>query len=153
LTKVFVANISLRAVNSHASSGLPERFFSPKTTNDVARPLLKGTPGLDVRARHPIGVILLARLAVDRTERGAGLGKTMLVDALSWARTAADAIGARAMLVHPIDEDAVAFYRKFGFEQSPLDLKQLMLMKDLTIAATRLNELRDADAWTSRDRD
>ena len=42
--------------------------------------------------------------------------------------TAADAIGARAMLVHAIDEDAVAFYRKFGFEPSPLDPKQLMLL-------------------------
>src|SRR2546429_5282074 len=34
-------------------------------------------------AKHPIGVILLARLAIDRTEHGAGLGRTMLVDALS----------------------------------------------------------------------
>ena len=56
----------------------------------------------------------------------------MLVDALLRAMSAADAIGARAMLVHAIDEDAVAFYRKFGFEPSPLDPKQLMLlMKDL----------------------
>ncbi len=56
----------------------------------------------------------------------------MLVDALSRAMTAGDAIGARAMLVHAIDEEAVAFYRKFGFEASPLDPKQLMLlMKDL----------------------
>ena len=83
-------------------------------------------------AKHPIGVILLARLAVDHTEHGAGLGRTMLVDALSRAMTAADTIGARAMLVHAIDEDAVAFYRKVGFEPSPLDPKQLMLlMKDL----------------------
>jgi predicted N-acetyltransferase YhbS len=45
-------------------------------------------------AKHPIGVVLLARLAVDRSERGKGLGKTMLVDALSRALAAADAIGA-----------------------------------------------------------
>src|ERR1700674_1982758 len=51
-------------------------------------------------AKHPIGVILLARLAVDRSERGKGLGKAMLVDALSRAMTAANAIGARAILVH-----------------------------------------------------
>jgi len=51
---------------------------------------------------------------------------------LSRVMIAADAIGARAMLVHAIDEDAVAFYRKFGFEPSPLDPKQLMLLvKDL----------------------
>src|ERR1700674_1836361 len=70
--------------------------------------------------KHPIGVILLARLAVDRNERGAGLGKTLLVDALSRALTAADAIGARAILVHAIDDEAIAFYKKFGFEPSPL---------------------------------
>ena len=46
--------------------------------------------------------------------------------------TASDAIGARAILVHAIDEEAVTFYRKVGFEASPLDRKQLMLlMKDL----------------------
>jgi predicted N-acetyltransferase YhbS len=83
-------------------------------------------------AKHPIGVILLARLAVDRKEHGAGLGKTLLVDALSRALAAADEIGARAILVHSIDDEAAAFYKKFGFEPSPLDPKQLMLlMKDL----------------------
>ena len=83
-------------------------------------------------AKHPIGVILLARLAVDQNEHGTGLGKAMLVDALSRALLAADAIGARAILVHAIDEEAAAFYRKFGFEPSPLAPKQLMLlMKDL----------------------
>jgi len=89
--------------------------------------------------KHPIGVILLARLAVDCTEHGTGHGRTMLVDALSRAMTAADAIGARAMLVHAIDEDAVAFYKKFGFEPSPLDPKQLMLlMKDLRVTLQSL---------------
>lgn len=83
-------------------------------------------------ARHPIGVILLARLAVDHTEHGAGLGKALLMDALSRALAASNAIGARAVLVHALDEEAVAFYKKFGFEPSPLDAKQLMLlMKDL----------------------
>jgi predicted N-acetyltransferase YhbS len=83
-------------------------------------------------AKHPIGVILLARLAVDRNEHGAGLGKTLLVDALARALTAADTIGARAILVHAVDEGAASFYKKFGFEPSPLDPKQLMLlMKDL----------------------
>lgn len=83
-------------------------------------------------ANHPIGVILLARLAVDKNEHGSGLGKRLLVDALWHCMEAADAIGARAILVHAIDDEAVAFYKKFGFEASPLDPKQLMLlMKDL----------------------
>ena len=83
-------------------------------------------------ANHPIGVILLARLAVDRSQQGTGLGKTLLIDALSRAAQAADTIGARAIMVHAIDSDAVAFYSKFGFEHSPVDPKQLvLLMKDL----------------------
>ena len=87
-------------------------------------------------ANHPIGVILLARLALDRNEHGRGLGKMLLRDALQRALAAADVIGARAILVHAIDEEAAAFYRKFGFESSPLDPKQLLLlMKDLRAGA------------------
>jgi GNAT superfamily N-acetyltransferase len=83
-------------------------------------------------AAHPVGVILLARLAIDRRERGTGLGRALLIDVLSRAADAADSIGARAILVHAIDEDAVSFYKKFGFEPSPLEPRQLMLlMKDL----------------------
>jgi GNAT superfamily N-acetyltransferase len=83
-------------------------------------------------AKHPIGVVLLGRLAVDKQEQGTGLGKALLVDALSRAMRVADAIGVRAILVHAMDDEAVAFYEKFGFEPSPLDPKQLMLlMKDL----------------------
>ena len=89
-------------------------------------------------AKHPIGVILLARLAVDGKEQRTGLGKSLLMDALLRALHAADAIGARAVLVHAID-DAAAFYRKFGFDPSPLDSKQLMLlMKDLRATSKSL---------------
>lgn len=93
-------------------------------------------------AKHPIGVILLARLAVDRSEHGAGLGKTLLIDALTRALAAADAIGALAILVHAIDNEAVAFYKKFGFESSPVDPKQLLLlMKDLRAALKSIGNI------------
>ena len=83
-------------------------------------------------ASHPIGVILLARLAVDRTEQGKGLGKALLIDALTRCLEAAETIGARAILVHAIDEEAAAFYTRFGFDPSPLEPNQLLLlMKDL----------------------
>jgi GNAT superfamily N-acetyltransferase len=83
-------------------------------------------------AKHPIGIILLARLAVDHTERATGLGRLLLRDALLRCASASEAIGARAVLVHATDEETVSFYRKFGFEASPLDPRQLMLlMKDL----------------------
>ena len=81
---------------------------------------------------YPIGVILLARLAIDQTERGIGLGKALLKDALLRSEHAADTISARAVLVHAIDRDAKAFYQHFGFEASPIDDTHLMLlMKDI----------------------
>ena len=83
-------------------------------------------------ARHPIGVILLARLAVDKQEQGIGLGKALLKDALVRIEAAADTVGVRALLVHAIDQNARRFYERFGFERSPVDPFQLMLlMKDL----------------------
>jgi GNAT superfamily N-acetyltransferase len=83
-------------------------------------------------ANHPIGVVLLARLAVDRTQQGKGLGKALLLDALSRIEEAADIVGVRAVLVHAIDDAAKAFYRHFEFEESTVDPYQLMLLlKDL----------------------
>lgn len=83
-------------------------------------------------ARHPIPVILLARLAVDQKEKGTGLGKALLKDALLRITQAADIVGARAVLVHAIDEPAKQFYLHFGFEPSPIhELQLMLLMKDL----------------------
>jgi predicted N-acetyltransferase YhbS len=89
-------------------------------------------------AHHPVPVILLARLAVDRAEQGRGLGKALLKDALVRVATAADIVGARAVLVHAIDGAAAAFYRRFDFEPSPVnDLQLMLLMKDLRSAIRR----------------
>jgi GNAT superfamily N-acetyltransferase len=83
-------------------------------------------------ARHPIPVILLARLAVDKNEKGTGLGKALLKDALARIAHAADIVGARAVLVHAIDEPARKFYEHFDFEPSPVhELQLMLLMKDL----------------------
>ena len=83
-------------------------------------------------ANHPIPVIILARLAVDTSEKGTGLGKGLLKDALARIVEAADIIGGRAVLVHGKDDAAKSFYQKFGFEQSPLDPFHLfLLLKDI----------------------
>ena len=83
-------------------------------------------------ARHPIPIILLARLAVDRQEQGQGLGAGLLKDALLRAAQAAEIIGCRAVLVHAKDEAAKQFYQRFGFEPSPFDeLHLYLLMKDI----------------------
>jgi GNAT superfamily N-acetyltransferase len=79
-------------------------------------------------ANHPIGVVLLARLAVDRTQQGKGLRKALLFDALSRIEEAADIVGVRAVLVHAIDEAARRFYLHFEFEESPVNPYQLLLL-------------------------
>ena len=81
---------------------------------------------------RPIPAILLARLAIDKTEQGKGLGKALLKDALLRALSASNEIGARVVLVHAIDKEAKEFYRQFDFEDSPVnDLHLMLLMKDL----------------------
>lgn len=77
--------------------------------------------------RHPIPVILLARLAVNASEQGRGLGAALLKDALLRTVQASEIAGLRAMLVHAKDESAKRFYQKFGFEPSPIDDFHLFL--------------------------
>jgi GNAT superfamily N-acetyltransferase len=83
-------------------------------------------------ANHPIGVVLLARLAVENRYQGKGLGKALLFDALGRICEAAEIVGVRAVMVHAIDEAARKFYEHFEFEPSPVDPFQLLpLLKDL----------------------
>jgi GNAT superfamily N-acetyltransferase len=87
--------------------------------------LLKGL------ARQPIPIVLLGRLAVDRSQQGRGLGKLLLRDAILRYVQAADIIGARALLVHAKHEKAANFYAGFGFERLPGDsLHMALLQKD-----------------------
>lgn len=67
-------------------------------------------------ARHPVPIILLARLAVDQKEKGRGLGHALLKDALLRALQASELVGCRAVLVHAKDAAAQAFYQRFGFK-------------------------------------
>jgi len=84
------------------------------------------------QARHPVPVMLLARLAIDRGEQGKGLGRALLKDALLRTLQAADIAGIRALLVHAKDDEARAWYEGFDFEPSPTDPYHLfLLMKDL----------------------
>ena len=83
-------------------------------------------------ARHPVPVMVLARLAVDRIEQGQGLGKALLRDALLRTAAAADIAGIRALLVHAKGDEARAWYEAWGFDPSPTDPRHLfLLMKDL----------------------
>ncbi len=65
--------------------------------------------------RHDVPVILLARLAVDRSVRGKGLGGILLRDALSRAVELSGKLGIHAVVVDAIDAEAKSFYERFGF--------------------------------------
>ena len=83
----------------------------------------------------PIPVVVLARLAVCRSQQGKGLARALLADAFERVLQASEQIGVRGILVHAASEAARAFYLHMGFEPSPLDPSSLML---------RLSDVREA---------
>ncbi len=85
----------------------------------------------------PIPVIMLGRLAVDRTWQGAGLGSALLKDAILRTLKAANIVGMRALLVNALDERAAQFYRHNGFLEPPFD--PLVLMLPLETARKGIN--------------
>ncbi len=88
--------------------------------------VMKGLP------RHPVPVVLLARLALEQSEHGKGLGKHLLLNAFKRAVAGADVIEGSALLIHAKDEEAKQFYMKFDAEPSITDPMHLfILMKDL----------------------
>ncbi len=81
----------------------------------------KGLPRIDVP------VILLGRLAVDKTVQGQGLGRHLLMDALRRAKHLSQHVGVRAVEVDAIDDDARNFYLKYGFASLQDDPHHLFL--------------------------
>jgi GNAT superfamily N-acetyltransferase len=97
---------------------------------DAPERVVKGMP------RHPIPLLVLARLAVHSEWQGRGLGAGLLHDALARTLQVADIVGVRALAVHTKDDDAASFYRHFGFMPSDTDPRHLfMLIKDIRAIA------------------
>ena len=79
---------------------------------------------------------LLARLALDRTLRGHGLGSELLVDAMTRIVAAADVAGGRLIVVDAIDEPAAEFYAHHDFlpvRGAPAAYPRRMVMKVATV--------------------
>lgn len=89
-----------------------------QATADVRRSLSK---------HYPVPVALIARLAVATPYQGAGLGRSLLLDALQRVLRASEELAIRAVTVDAMGDNAAAFYRTFGFEPSPLAPETLML--------------------------
>lgn len=81
---------------------------------------------------NPIPVVMLGRLAVDVRLARQGIGRGLFKDATLRISRAADTIGIRGIAVHPISEDARAFYLKLGFVECPGDLHLMVVtLKDV----------------------
>ena len=84
---------------------------------------------------NPIPVIVLGRLAVAEQHKGNGIGKHLLREGMRRALDASRQIGARAIFVHAIDDDAVSFYLPFGFQSFPPNSRTLFLPME-TVASS-----------------
>ncbi len=107
-------------------------FYALATTS-VARAELPGR----MRRNAPdlVPAMLVARLAVDKTHQGAGLGKGMLCEAMKRTIEIAGAAGVRMLIVHAIDDDAALFYRTFSFIDLPAVDGSLFLPVETIVAA------------------
>ena len=118
--KTFVATSDSHVVVGYYSLAASQVLYA-----DAPPRLIKGV------ARHPVPVVLLARLAVEHTWQGKGLGPGLLKDAILRVLGAAEGIGVRALLVHAKDDKAKAFYLHYNFEPLPgYPLHLVLLLKD-----------------------
>lgn len=97
------------------------------SASDATDRLLKGQP-----SGASVPVIVLARLAVDREHQDAGVGRSLLIDALLRTLQVSQEIGVRAVVAHAMTDAAKSWYEQHGFEPAPTDpLHLILLMKDL----------------------
>lgn len=74
------------------------------------------TPDEAKRLPHyPIPAILIGRLAVDLNSRGQGLGESLLMDAFIRVVRVSEVIAVYAIIVDAKNDDALAFYKRYGF--------------------------------------
>ena len=72
--------------------------------------------------------ILIGRLAVDKFFQGKGIGKMLLIDSLKRCFDTSFSVGAFAVVVDPLDNNAEKFYEKYGFIKLPDSGKMFLPM-------------------------
>lgn len=90
------------------------------TREEVPRKIRQGLP-------NPVPVMVLGRLAVDRNHGGRGIGPGLLREAMQRTAQASQIAGLRALIVHALDDEAVSFYAKYGFQLFPAGTRTLFL--------------------------
>jgi predicted N-acetyltransferase YhbS len=96
-------------------------------------------PGARLRSGLPndVPVMLLGRLARDKTAAGYGLGGSLMTDAIGRVRVATESVAAWAIIVHPIDDEAADFYGKYGFLDMPNSSASTIRTMFLALSALR----------------
>lgn len=100
-------------VDDHDVLGYFSLTMGSVLRDEAPAKLVRGLPA------YPVGMVLLARLAVDRNHQGRGLGGMLLAEALRKAVAAGESAAARLVVVDAIDERAVNFYAGRGFIALP----------------------------------
>ena len=95
--------------------------------------------------RYPIGVMLIARLAVDTRYQGRGLSSRLLAEAVRLAATAAATAAARLVVVDAIDDRTAAFYRRWGFIDTPEHPMRLYRKMSDIRASLKASELKTSE--------
>ena len=96
----------------------PPAGFYTLSSASVERDLIGGG-WLKRNAPAQVPVILLGVLGVDSRYQGSGLGRMLLHDASLRALSISDSLGAKALVVDPVDGGAEDFYARHGFERIP----------------------------------
>ena len=90
------------------------------TREEIPKKIRQGLP-------NPVPIMVLGRLAVDKRHAGNGIGPGLLRQAMQRTWQASQVAGIRALVVHAIDDDAVGFYAKYGFQIFPSGSRTLFL--------------------------
>jgi GNAT superfamily N-acetyltransferase len=119
---ICTAEERFRAIGYYAiSTAMEQRIALPNAK------LRRGMP-------ERVPLLLIGRLAIDASYQGQGIGTALLSDALRRCRAASNIVGARGVVAHAIDDDALRFYRRCGFLSSPLG-ERVMVMPIETVRA------------------
>jgi GNAT superfamily N-acetyltransferase len=120
------SSVTYLALAEFAVAGFYSLVVGEANFDDAPERLAKGLP------RYPIPVMIIARLGVDRSFQGKGLGAALLRDAMRRTLSAAEIAGIRGVIVHAKDERAAAFYTRFGFAPFPqMPFVLYRLLKDI----------------------
>jgi predicted N-acetyltransferase YhbS len=88
--------------------------------SEVPKKIRQGLP-------NPVPVMVLGRLAVDWRHAGKGIGPSLLREAMQRTLEASRIAGLRALIVHAIDDDAIGFYARYGFQTFPGGTRTMFL--------------------------